>query len=137
MNARHISGILLAMLWIGGHAIAQDVVNERPPKQGLEAGEAAYKANCAACHQPEGQGVPHAFPPLAKSDFLMADVDRSIDAVLHGLSGPIEVNGAKFDGVMPAVHLPDRDVASVLTFVRNSFGNDGEPVTPAQVAARR
>ncbi len=100
-------------------------------------GRQVFQQICAACHQPEGQGVPHAFPPLAKSDFLMADIDRSIDAVLHGLSGPIEVNGAKFDGVMPAVHLPDRDVASVLTFVRNSFGNDGEPVTPAQVAARR
>lgn len=92
----------------------------------LEGGR-LYTQNCAACHQPDGRGISGAFPPLAGSDFLMSDVDRAIGVVLFGLSLPIEVNGEAFDGVMPAVNMSDRDVANILTFVLNSFGNeDGE-----------
>ena len=103
----------------------------------MKRGERVYEQSCAACHQADGKGVPHAFPPLAKSDYLMADKKRSIDIVLKGLSGPITVNGTKYDGVMPALNLGDADAASVLTYIRNSFGNSGEPVTIEEVKARR
>ena len=103
----------------------------------MERGERVFNQSCAACHQANGTGIPQAFPPLAKSDYLMADKERSIDIVLQGLSGPIKVNGEKYDGVMPAMNLGDADAASVLTYIRNSFGNSGDPVTVEEVRARR
>lgn len=90
-----------------------------------------------ACHQANGEGIPNAFPPLASSDFLNADHDRAIDIVLNGRSGPIIVNGKTYDSVMPAVALNNDQIANVLTYVLNSFGNKGGQVTPAQVEARR
>jgi nitrite reductase (NO-forming) len=99
----------------------------------FKAGEIVFKANCAACHQLSGQGIPNAFPPLAKSDFLMADKTRSIQVVKHGLTGAITVNGSTYNSVMPALGLSDDDIASVLTYVRNSFGNKGDEVTPEEV----
>lgn len=99
----------------------------------MKAGEIVYKTNCAACHQANGQGVPNAFPPLDKSDYLMADKMRSIKIVKHGLEGAITVKGQTYNSVMPALGLSDDDVASVLTFVRNSFGNKGDEVTLDEV----
>ena len=103
----------------------------------IAAGERVYMANCAACHQPTGQGLDVVFPPLAKSDYLMADKMRAIDVVLHGLQGKITVNGKTYESVMPAQLLNDHDIANVLTFVRNSWGNEGDACTPQEVARRR
>ncbi len=99
----------------------------------LQYGKNTYSQNCLACHQPEGQGVPGAFPPLAKSDFLMQDKSRAISVLLHGLTGKIKVNGKEYNGVMPALELSNEQVANVLTFVRNSWGNKGDMVTPEEV----
>ncbi len=99
----------------------------------MTAGEIVYKANCAACHQVNGQGVPNAFPPIANSDYLMADKARAIRVVKFGLQGPITVNGEKYDSVMPGLGLSDSDIASVVTYIRNSFGNKGGDVTVEEV----
>ncbi|HNN00553.1 MAG TPA: multicopper oxidase domain-containing protein, partial [Turneriella sp.] len=100
-------------------------------------GKRIYGTTCQACHMNEGQGVPKAFPPLAKSDYLNADKVRAIKVVLEGKSGPIVVNKEKYDSVMPALGLSDEDVANVLSFVLNSWGNSGGVVTPQEVAAQR
>jgi len=89
---------------------------------------------CFACHQGEGQGIAAAFPPLAKSDYLNADVDRAIKIVLQGKTGEITVNGAKYNSVMTAQTLTDEEVANVLTFVYDSWGNNKTEVTPNMVA---
>lgn len=99
----------------------------------MKAGAIVYKTNCAACHQENGKGIPQAFPPLAKADYLMADKRRSIRVVKHGLEGPITVNGETYNSTMPALGLSDDDIASVLTYVRNSFGNKGDAVTVEEV----
>jgi len=99
----------------------------------MQRGQQVFSTVCFACHQSNGQGLPNTFPPLAGSDFLMGDKDRSIRIVLSGLKGEITVNGNKFHGEMPKPPLSDDQVASVLTYVRNSFGNSGEPVTLADV----
>jgi len=100
-------------------------------------GQNVFENNCLACHQSNGEGIPNAFPPLAKSDFLNADHDRAIGILLHGRSGPITVNGKNFDSVMPAIALNNEQIANVLTYVLNSFGNNGGQVTPAQVDKQR
>ena len=103
----------------------------------IERGKVVFNSVCAACHQPGGQGIPSAFPPLAGSDYLNADKTRAIGLVLWGHSGPIVVNGAKYDGVMPALGLTDEQVANALTYVYNEWKNAGYDVTPAEVAAVR
>jgi nitrite reductase (NO-forming) len=100
-------------------------------------GKNVYESNCLACHQADGEGIPNAFPPLAKSDFLNADHNRAIDILLHGRSGPITVNGKNYDSVMPAIALNSEQIANALTYVLNSFGNNGGQVTPAQVDKQR
>jgi len=99
----------------------------------IEKGKRVFAQTCFACHQTEGQGLPGVFPPLAKSDFLMADKERAIRGVLKGLSGELVVNGQKYNGVMPPVMLTDEQVAQVLTYVRNSWGNNGDIVTIDEV----
>jgi len=104
----------------------------------VERGKRVYMQNCSMCHQPEGQGLAGVFPPLAKSDFLMADTERAIRTVLHGRSGPITVNGQKFDGAMPPqTLLTDDQVADVLTFIQNSWGSTGDAVSPVKVKTVR
>jgi nitrite reductase (NO-forming) len=99
----------------------------------IELGKQIYARTCLACHQEEGQGIANAFPPLAKADYLNADVERAINIVLHGLTGEITVNGSKYNSVMTAQTLTDEQVANVLTYVYNSWGNNGTEVTPMMV----
>ena len=104
----------------------------------IAAGKSLFAGTCSACHQMEGQGLPNTFPPLAGSDFLMADKNRSIDIVINGLSGKVVVKGSEYNGVMPPhSHMTDDDIANILTYVRNSWGNAGEAVSTAEVTARR
>ena len=99
----------------------------------MEKGKRVYTQTCFACHQMNGEGMASVFPPLAKSDFLMADKDRSIRAITKGLAGPIKVNGKDYNGVMPPVTLNDEQISQVLTYVRNEWGNTGEIVTVDEV----
>ncbi len=103
----------------------------------VERGANVYTANCVACHQANGQGIPAAFPPLAASDYLNADKDRAISTVIHGLNGEVTVNGNKFNSVMPQLALNDEDVANVLTYVYNTWENNGTEITPEDVAKVR
>jgi nitrite reductase (NO-forming) len=103
-----------------------------------KAGEALFAGTCSVCHQPNGQGLEGVFPPLAKSDFLMADLKRAIGIVLNGLTGPVTVNGKAFNSVMPPMsQLNDDEVANILTYVRNSWGNQDAQVSASEVAEIR
>jgi nitrite reductase (NO-forming) len=95
----------------------------------LERGKQVYMASCFACHLPDGKGMANVFPPLAGSDYLMADRDRAIRVVLKGLTGPVTVNGVNYNSAMPPQPLSDEQVADVLTYVTNSWGNQAEPFT--------
>lgn len=109
-------------------------------KESMKRGKGIYDGQglCTVCHMAEGQGMTGAFPPLAKSDFLMKDLDRSIKIVINGLNGEIEVNGNKYNGAMQPSGLDDKDIADVLNYVRNSWGNKGDKmVTPEMVAKVR
>lgn len=97
-------------------------------------GKAVYIQNCQACHQSEGQGIKGAFPPLANSDYLNADVKRAIGVVAHGLEGEIKVNGELYNSTMPKIKLTDEEIANVITFLLNNWGNKGGEVTPKEVA---
>jgi nitrite reductase (NO-forming) len=105
----------------------------------MQAGKAVYAATCAACHQPDGTGVKGEVPPLAGSDFLAKGHEHAIAVVLHGLKGTLKVHGRKYDSAMPPqmYRLTNEEVADVLTFVYNSWGNPGGQVHASDVAAQR
>ncbi|HRQ89614.1 MAG TPA: cytochrome c, partial [Bacteroidia bacterium] len=96
------------------------------------------------CHQPNGLGMANIYPPLAGSPWVTGSVERLAKVTLHGLWGPMEVNGTVYDpakGVPPMTAfkaiLSDKEIAAVLTFVRNTWGNEAPVVTPEQVKAVR
>jgi mono/diheme cytochrome c family protein/glucose/arabinose dehydrogenase len=99
------------------------------------------EGHCVTCHQPNGKGLDPAFPSLEKSPWVTEDSDRLIKVAMYGLMGPLEINGKKYDGQVPmtpfAGMLNNEEMASVLTFVRNSFGNQAAPITAEQVAKIR
>lgn len=124
-----------------GSAIRQDTADKAVVKMAkslddqIAMGKNTYNQNCAACHQPNGQGVPSAFPPLANSDYLNADKTRAISAVKNGLAGAITVNKEKYNSIMPSLGLSDEDIANVLTYVYHNWGNSKKRVTAAEVKA--
>ena len=102
-------------------------------------GKAVYSKTCIACHQADGKGVPKTFPPLASSDLLNKDVNGAIDGVLHGRTGEITVNGEKYNTPMAPLGatLSDAEIAAVLTYVYDQWGNNKTVVTEEMVKARR
>lgn len=104
----------------------------------IDAGKALFAGTCSTCHQANGEGMEGVFPPLAKSDYIKADPKRLPAIVLHGLTGPVKVNGKDYNSTMPPMsQLTDDEVANIATYVLNSWGNPGGRVTKAEAAAIR
>lgn len=105
----------------------------------IEKGKQVYMGLCFACHQPDGKGMPAVFPPLAGSDYMLADRDRAVRVVLKGLTGPVTVNGQTINSAMPPQEaaLTDAQIADVLTYVFNSWGNTGDAFKADHVKAIR
>lgn len=106
----------------------------------IKRGEEAYTTNCITCHMAKGEGLEGSFPPLARADFIAKDKTgkASIGAILIGMSEEITVNGKKYNSIMPAqAYLSDEEIADILNYVRNSWGNKGKAITPAMVKAER
>ncbi len=99
-------------------------------------GAAVYSQNCAGCHGAAGAGVPGAFPPLAKNDTVTGDPAKVIHILNYGLNGSIKVGGSTYNGQMPAWkgNLKDEEIADVINYIRNSWGNKASEVTAADVA---
>ncbi|MGW8121709.1 c-type cytochrome [Roseivirga echinicomitans] len=129
--------ILFAVLAVATISFSFTTVQDAALKKSMADGKSVYEGLCIACHMNEGQGIANVFPPLAKSDFLMKDLDRSIKIMIVGQQGEITVNGKKYNGVMPPTGLDDKGIADVLNYVRNSWGNKGDIVTVAQVTKVR
>ena len=108
------------------------------PAQGPD-GKVVYSTTCAACHQATGEGVEGTYPPLAGSEIVNGDEAKVVRIVLHGLTGPVEVAGETYSGMMPPWGgvLKDPELAAVLTYVRSAWGNKAAPVTVSKVAAIR
>jgi len=108
----------------------------KPDADTVKRGQAVYSRTCIVCHQPTGMGIPPVFPPLAGSEWVAMDASVAIRNIVQGMQGPITVKGATYNGMMPPVAgVTDKDIADVVTYVRNSFGNSGAEVTEAEVKA--
>ena len=109
---------------------------KKPLEQSIANGEEIYNDFCIQCHLDTGEGVSGVFPPLAKSDFLVNNIEISIRGLKYGMSGPIVVNGEEYDGVMGDQGLGDDEIADVLNYILNSWGNQyNEIITIEQVAS--
>ena len=114
-------------------------VDDLPPDEvdPMVLGEQVY-TNCAPCHQADGQGVVGAFPPLTDNARVQGDPRPFAALLIDGLHGPLEVDGVAYDEVMPGWgQLQDQELAAVMTYVRQSFGNDADPVDADLVAQVR
>ncbi len=104
-------------------------------KESMAKGAAIYDDFCMSCHMPDGKGVPEVYPPLANSDYLMKKRHESIKAIKYGMSGEIIVNGITYNNAMAALGLSDDEVADVMNYILNSWGNnDGKIVTLIEVS---
>ncbi|MEL6812422.1 MAG: cytochrome c, partial [Bacteroidota bacterium] len=105
-------------------------------KESMENGALVYEDFCTQCHMHDGMGVANSFPPLAGSNWLSEKRKESIHAVKYGQSGEIEVNGVRYNGVMAPMGLEDDEIADVMNYIMNSWGNvQTEMVTKEEVAA--
>lgn len=110
-------------------ALSQEVIGQR-----------TYTMACLPCHQADGNGVPGQFPPLAGSEWVVNDSPgRIVRIIINGLQGPITVAGQQYNNSMPpwGDTLTDEQIAAVVTYIRNQWGNEASPVTVEQVAALR
>ncbi len=148
-----------ALVFWGGWYVATysggfrgDVLDEHPearygtaaptptaPPDPLVVGKRLFTANCVACHQASGTGQPGVYPPLAGSEWVLGLPARPLRILLHGLSGPVSVKGQTYNGEMPSFggKLKDDQIAALLSYVRQEWGNGAAPVSPAAVAATR
>lgn len=103
-------------------------------------GEALFKSKCVSCHQADGKGIAGVFPPLEKSEYVLGNPERLISIILHGLTGPIEVEGNSFNGVMPAWadQMSDQEITAVINHIRQKLGsNQAEKIDQQAVASVR
>lgn len=104
----------------------------------MEQGKSVYNQYCLACHQADGKGVPGAFPTLVQTKWTAGDAELLVPVIINGMQGPIEVKGESYNSVMPQHgFLSDEDIAAVLTYLRQSFGNDASEITTDEVAKIR
>jgi mono/diheme cytochrome c family protein len=102
-------------------------------------GEKIYTQYCLSCHQVDGSGVPQLNPPLKNSAYVLAGDSKLISIITHGFNDGVEINGDTYTNPMPPVgaNFKDEEIADVLTYVRNSFGNKASPISAGQVKELR
>src|SRR5262245_6991464 len=124
---------------LGDRRIPAALAQGTASTQGAADGRQLFTANCQACHQATGQGLPGVFPPLAGSEWVKGDAQLLSQIVLHGLTGKIDVKGVSYQGAMPAfgAQLGNAELAAVLSFIRSEWGNASAAVDAQEVDAAR
>lgn len=115
-------------------ATQSDANTEKSAAMANHPGKKVYDSVCLACHMADGSGVPGMHPPLIQTEWVNGDKERLIEITLNGMSGKIEVNGETYNSIMPPhSHLSDKQIADVLTYIRQSFGNNASEITVDEV----
>ncbi|MCK0130856.1 cytochrome c [Flavobacteriaceae bacterium F08102] len=130
MMYRIVLGIILIPLL----GVAQE--KEREFAKSIERGEVIYEDFCMNCHMPNGEGVAGVYPPLAKSDYLVKNLEKSIYAVKFGLEGEVIVNGKTYNSVMAPLGLTDEEIADVMNYINTQWGNTTKKMLTAEEVAR-
>ncbi len=127
----------LSLTFILALSVMANAEDKNPPSaEVMKRGQAVYSRTCIACHQPTGLGIAPVFPPLAGSEWVAMSPSIPVRNILHGMTGPVSVKGTVYNSMMPPVAgLSDGDIADVVSYVSNSFGNTGSVVTEEDVKA--
>ena len=112
---------------------AERTITDSTLTKSIKRGAIIYADFCVQCHMENGDGVRNTYPPLAKADFLLTNKQESIKAIKYGLKGKITVNGAIYNSIMPPLGLYDDEVADVMNYISNSWGNTSKLVTEKDV----
>ena len=132
------ASLILASDLLMSHSSLSAVENKVPFQSSIQRGGKVYYEQCLSCHQADGGGVQRMNPPLIKTKWVLGDKMQLIQIVLNGMNGKTEINGDTYQNVMaPHSDLTDQQIADVLTYVRNSFGNKASAVSVLQVKAVR
>lgn len=134
-----VSGaVLFLTVLVAGCGGTEERAGGSEAEQQPTLGERIYQQQCATCHQADGEGIGGVYPTLHETKWTEGDAGRLIRLVLHGMEGPVEVKGLTYDQRMqPLSYLSDEEIAAVLTFVREHFGNEAAAVQSEEVAAVR
>lgn len=111
-----------------------NLYQQKPLEQSIADGKEIYADFCLQCHMTKGEGVEGAFPPLANSDYLK-NIDQSIHAIKYGLKGPIKVNGESYNGNMITQGLDEEEIADVMNYILNSWGNSSTVIITEEKVA--
>ena len=124
---------------LGDRRTLADLSGPAPAAAGAAAdGKQLFTANCVACHQATGKGLPGVFPPLDGSEWVTGDARTLANILLHGVNGDIEVAGVAYQGAMPAFHqLGDAELAALATYIRSNWSNKAEALTADLFAQER
>lgn len=121
------------LLIVGGTTAS--LYQEKTKEESIVAGEEIFQDFCLQCHLTTGAGVSGVFPPLKDSDYLMNNIDKSIAGIKFGLKGEIVVNDEIYDGVMAKQGLDDEEIADVMNYILNQWGNSYDAqITTQQVS---
>lgn len=116
------------------HIKVPDPIDDNLEKGELAEGAQIYNTYCAGCHQRDGKGATGRFPPIASTDWVSGDKNRLVEIVLNGLEGSITVNGENYNSVMPPHHfMKNEDLATLLTYIRQNYGNSASPIIAQEV----
>lgn len=111
-------------------------IQESKLSESIARGREIYSDFCMQCHLSDGKGTPKVFPPLAGSDWLVNKRKESIHSIKYGLNGPIKVNGESYNSAMTPLGLEDEEIADVMNYIMNSWGNTQKKmVTVEEVAS--
>lgn len=108
---------------------------ETPIQASIKRGKEVYLDMCVTCHLPSGEGVENVFPPLAKADFLIQNRAASIQAIKYGIEGKITVNGVVYNGNMASMGLENDEVADVMNYITNAWGNKNDTIITEEEVA--
>jgi mono/diheme cytochrome c family protein len=132
-------GLVPAVILVIAELLIVACSSRGPSAATMKRGEGIYAQTCLPCHQADGSGVSGLNPPLKNSPYVTGDQAKLIGIVVNGLSTGIQINGDDYTNPMPPFGktLNDNEIADVLTFIRNSFGNKAEKISADQVKAER
>lgn len=126
-----VNVVIAALLFI---LLSLDPDQTKPPQVVMERGRTVYEKECLSCHLQDGLGVQGLNPPLVKTEWVLGPKQQLIKIVLNGLTEPVTIDGDVFHNPMPPhTHLTDQEIADVLSYVRNTFGNKASAVTAREV----
>jgi mono/diheme cytochrome c family protein len=126
---------VLRVLFIAGAGVVTLSAESQEDElsKSMARGKVVYEELCVTCHLADGKGIPSVFPPLAGADYLMKNQKESIRAIKFGQQGEITVNGTTYNNVMAPQGLSDAEIADVMNYILNSWGNKGKMVTVEEV----